>query len=376
MIEVQSLILNLSFPNTLDQVLQIEKTEGKFDVEVLEEAILHGNELIYEWTVSKWVKPDDIIFFMHSKSSIHTIGRLKNELKTMNGAYSQEDAEIISRGLERGIKVYKKYGGKIFAVGRVSETPTETNYAEIGTTPHWKSRISAYVDDSFLLIKPIDLAEFSKFIKLSCGGSITPVFGSAFEQLRDIIKESNDIPAYFAESIAIPIPLRDINAENWIQVSSRFKQRFLYESQFRAFYVDFFLKALGDRKKIYSECACKKQTIRTSFIDNVILFNGYYLPVEVKLAVSAEHDICGQVDKYYNLDDLYLDKKENEKAPINMVYRNNVLVIDTMDIYLYSSKKHEIEKIYSLDEIKDRNDILLFREKLKGLLSRPVQEVR
>lgn len=371
MVEVQSLILNLSFPQTLDQVLETEKKEGKFDVEILEAAILDGNKLIYEWTVSKWVKPDDIIFFMHSKSSKHTIGRLKNELKAMSCAYSTEDVAIINRGLERGLKVYEKYGGKIFAAGRVSEMPTETNLAERNASPHWKSRISAFVDDCFLLNEPIDLAVFGKFIKLSCGGSITPVYGESFEKLKNMIKQSNIIPAYLEESIAMPIPLMEINAENWIAVASRYRQRFLYESQFRAFYVDFFLKTLGDRKKIYSECACKKPSIRTSFIDNVIIFDGYYLPVEVKLAVSAEHDICGQVDKYCNLDDLYLDKKENEKAPIDRVYPTNVLVIDTMDIYLYSSNNHDIEKIYSLDQIRERNDILIFREKLMKALSKP-----
>ncbi len=371
MVEVQSLILNLSFPKTLDQVLEVEKKQGRFDIETLETAIHDGNELVYEWTVAKWIKPDDIIFFMHSKSSNHTIVRLRNELKTMSWAYKPEDVAIIERALERGLKVYEKYGGKIFAAGRVLEMPTVTNYAEMGISPHWKSRISAYVDDCFLLEKPLDLEVFGKFIKLSCGGSITPVYGEYFERLKNMIKADNAIPAYLEESIAMPIPLMKINAENWIEVASRHRQRFLYESQFRAFYVDFFLKSLGDRKKIFSECACKKPTIRTSFIDNVILFNGYYLPVEVKLAVSAEHDICGQVDKYCNLDDLYLDKKENEKAPIDRVYPANVLVIDTMDIYLYSSKERDIQKIFSLDQIRDRSDILLFREKLMKVLARP-----
>ncbi len=50
---------------------------------------------------------------------------------------------------------------------------------------------------------------------------------------------------------------------------------------------------------------------------------------------------------------------------------HNVLVIDTKDIYLYSSIKHDIEKIYSLDQIKEKSDILKFREKLMKALSKP-----
>ena len=88
--EVQSYILNLAFPKELDDVLQRKKEyPGLFDMEVL----LYTDE-VYNWTAPKWVKPGDIVFFMHSKTSILTIRRLKRELKQKMELYNQEDYDI------------------------------------------------------------------------------------------------------------------------------------------------------------------------------------------------------------------------------------------------------------------------------------------
>jgi len=368
MTEVQSLILNLSFPKSLEEVLEIQENIGKFDIEMLEDSIKNQDD-IFEWNVSKWIKPDDIIFFMHSKRSIHTIIRLKNELAREQNRFSAKEIEFINKGLERGREIYDRCGGKIFAIGRVDESPVYHDQKDMDYNPHWKSRIYAYVKDCLWLDNPVDLSQFNTFIKLSCGGSITPVFGKEFEMLKELIARSNTIPDYLTDSMAMSIPLSRMNSENWIQIASKYRHSFMYEIQFRTFYVDYLLKRLGDRKKIYSECACKKKGIRTSFIDNVILFNGYYLPVEIKLAVKTEEDIYGQVEKYCHLEELFLDTKKKQNAPIDKVYKSNVLVIDTSNIFLYSFRTHNMEKICELAEIKEEKDILKVRQELISRLS-------
>ncbi len=368
MIEVQSLILNIAFPKSLDEVLEIQKNVGKYDIEVLIDSV-DNHKLIHSWSVSKWIKPDDIIFFMHSKSSIHTIARLRNELKVSLQYYNAEEISLIETGLERGLELYRLYGGKIFAIGKVDETPMYVDPTELKYNSHWKSRIYAYVENNCLLEKPIDLSEFNSFIKLSCGGSITPVYGKEFEKLKALIATSNEIPSYLDDSVSMPIPLSCINTENWIQVTAKYRNRFLYESQFRTFYVDYFLKVLGDRKKIYRECACKKSEIRTSFIDNIIIFGGLYLPVEVKLSVKAEQDIIRQIDKYCNLDVLYLDSKKEEAGAVERMYQTKVLVIDTTNIYLYSSQQKEMAEVCTLDNIHEIQDILDLRTNLLNILS-------
>ena len=358
MAEVQSVILNLSFPQTLEDVLA-KIRDDVFDIEALVASI--NCNLIHEWTVPKWIKPDDIVFFMHSKSSIHTIVRLRNQLKRECGNYKQSEIELITEGLNRGEDLYSKYGGKIFSYGKVVESP---QYKSDIKGQHWKSRIFAYVDECCILEKPIELSDFSNFIKLSCGGSITPVFGKEFVQLRYLIASRNPISDYLAQSVAMPIPLRDINDSNWIEVTSNYRHRFLYESQFRTFYVDYLLKSLGDQRTIYTECACRKTGNNISYIDNVIRFGGRLLPVEIKLSIESEENIKSQLNKYCNLKYLCLDKKTDKLAPVDMVYSDIVLVIDTFRICIYEKKTQQLNTLISLDDIKDSKDIEMLRSKM------------
>ena len=269
MVEVQSIILNLAFPKSLEELLDLHKTEGRLNIETLIDSM--SNDEIISWSVSKWIKPGDIVFFMHSKSSIHTIIRLKNQLKKNAEQFDKKES-IIRALLSRGENIYNKYGGKIFAIGRVADNPVYIEPYELDYNPHWKSRIYADVEDCVLLDHPIELSEFNSFIKLSCGGSITPVYGKEYEKLKATVAAKNHIPRYLVESIATPMPLSGINSENWIQITQKYRRQFIYESQFRSYYVDYLLKDLGDRRSFYSECACKKASYRTSFIDNVILF--------------------------------------------------------------------------------------------------------
>ena len=175
-VEVQSYILNLSFPTELDDVLHIKQEyPGLFDMEVL----LYTDE-VYNWTAPKWVKPGDIVFFMHSKTSILSIRRLKKELQQKSDHYSEEEYTIISDALQKGEEIYSKYGAKVFMFGRADESPVYLPNDQLDHSPYWKSHVYVNVCDCQLLANPIDLSEFSSFIKLSCGGSITPVFGDEF----------------------------------------------------------------------------------------------------------------------------------------------------------------------------------------------------
>ena len=291
-------------------------------------------------------------------------------MKNDGDQFDEDEKRLIRHGLELGKEIYSQFGGKIYALGKVSGKPKYMDPDELDHASHWKSRIYAYVEDCVLLEQPIALSEFDSFIKLSCGGSITPVYGKEFEMLKATIKSKNPIPKYLENSMAMSIPLSEMNDENWIEIASRYRHQFLYESQFRTFYVDRLLRVLGDRKTFSKECACKKAAQKTSFIDNVILFDGYYLPVEIKLSVASEQNLYGQVEKYCNLTELYLDKDKKKKVPIDRTYNNWVLVIDTYGAYLYSSKKHTMKQLLNLDDIKNRRDILSFRKKLLVMLGR------
>ncbi|MBQ9521601.1 MAG: hypothetical protein IJR72_03415 [Oscillospiraceae bacterium] len=131
--EVQAMILNLSFPKSLEEVLDIQDDSGAFDIDILLSDCLKskiGKPYTTTWTVRKWCKKGDIVFFMHSKSSGVTISRLKNQLNQSSADYTEDDFNTLTTALERGSQLYKEYGGKIFALGQISGTPKYDNVQE------------------------------------------------------------------------------------------------------------------------------------------------------------------------------------------------------------------------------------------------------
>lgn len=361
-LSVQAFINNFSFPTSLEE-LRDYINEGVYDLEVL-----LGNEET-SWTVPKWTKPGDIVFFMHARTAIQKISALSTELEKEKDKMSGNEYGIMSSWLMRARALYSVYGGKIFAIGRVKgkaaimDSPNDKD-----DISHWKSKLYADIDSIILLENPVDLSEFKGFITLCQGGAITPVLGKDFEELRSLIGLRNYLPRYVRESISIPIPLRKINRHNWIKVAGEYRMSFFLEIQFRTFYVDYLLPMLGDRKRIYRECRCCKSTNPDSYVDNIILFNGKYLPVEVKLNINTDPHLKTQVNKYCNVDECYLKPKDVEYIDYKSMYESNVLIIDTNNIYLYDAKKDDITTLYDLSRLKNTEDIMTIRHQITDRL--------
>lgn len=111
------------------------------------------------------------------------------------------------------------------------------------------------------------------------------------------------------------------------------------------------------------ECPCIKQGRKPSFVDNVIVLDGKYLPVEVKLNINAEKDLVGQLRKYCALDALKLDNK-GRLAPLDKLFNRGVLTIDTNAVYWYSDLNQSIRQIWTLDSVSNKQDILDLREQI------------
>ncbi|MBR3570153.1 MAG: hypothetical protein IKN96_05055 [Oscillibacter sp.] len=367
--EVQAVINNISFPKTLEEVFFFETVHGCFNVE----DILFDAEdgIDTTWTMPKWCKIGDIVFFYHAKTANVTISRLKGALRRSKDEYNSDDYAILSSALERALELYQQYGGKIFAVGKVCDNPyyQRDDDSDVDSDDdsdvelHWKSKIYARIDGLYCLKEPIDLSEFKAFIALSTGGAITPVFGKEFDMLKALIMSKNAVPRYLEESVAMPIPLAKITGDNWIQVASQYRRSFFLEKQFRAYYVDYLLESLGDRKGFFVECPCIKRGRKESFADNVIILDGKYLPVEVKLNIHAEKDLVGQLRKYCALDALKLDKN-GRFAPPDKLFNQGVLTIDTDAVYWYSDANQSVRQICALDSISAKQDILALQEQV------------
>ena len=364
--EVQAIILNIAFPKSLEEVLDIQNDHGYFDIEAL---LMDSEEKRMEaWTAPKWSKIGDIVFFMHSKSSGATIARLKNSLKHQSRDYTTDDFNTLTSALERASDLYGKYGGKIFALGQVSGNPYQQRQ-EHDYMIHWKSRIYANVNDFYCLEFPVDRSDFNDFIQISSRSAITPVFGKEFEALKSLIMSKNAVPRYLEESVSMPIPLSKITGDNWIQVASQYRRSFFLEIQFRTYYVDYLLESLGDRKGFFKECACIKGGQKASFVDNVMVIGGKYLPVEVKLNIDTEKDLTGQLRKYCALDALVLDAKKQRFAALEKVYGDGMLVIDTNGAYWYDHAEQSVNPICSLDDISTQQDISNLREAILSLMA-------
>ena len=356
-------INNISFPKSLVELKETYiDTNGMFDIEDL----ITSQET--SWTAPRWAMAGDICFFMHAKSARITISALKTELVNRRTAYSESDYQELLCWLERGKELYNKYGGKIFAVARVIDSPEEDR--DDDRIIHWKAPLYAEMGDIWLLKEPVDISVFKKYVTLSSRGAITPIYGDEYINLRKLILDKNqNTPNYLLTSIAADADTSRINRENWIHIASEYRHSFIYEKQLRYYYVDYFLSAIGDIKTIYSECKCFKQGVTdASRVDNIIRFHGRYLPVEVKLSFPNDSSLITQVKKYCNDDAVFLDKYEKRGVRKELLYNNHVLLIDRDLVCLYDDRTGGISNLYCFDDLKSRFDIDVFREKLANVL--------
>lgn len=357
---VQAFINSIAFPKTLEDVLFFMRDIHAFN---LEEVISVSQT---EWSVPRWCKKGDIVLFMHTVTSDQTIRRLRVALRRTYGDYTEAEKKYIEEGLDRGQSLYDEYGGKIVAIGVVSG-----NIRKYDGDNHSFAEISHV----FPLKRPVSYAEFKNVQKLSTAGAITPVYGEKYEFIKCLIEQDTPLPHFILKSKSEPIRENMVNKNNWIEVAQNYRFHYTLESQFRAAFVDYLLKALADKHKIYEECFTVKSTGEKGFIDNVISFAGNYLPVEVKLDVNLEADLNGQVRKYCDVDSLLLDKTKDLYAPLSEIYPGRVLIVDTFRVYMYYYEEDEYQEIFDLWDLSDIDDVEKLRkiilEKLGQIIALP-----
>lgn len=361
---VPAYISNISAPKTSEQLFNFMNNRGGYDVEA---------PFRYEsvdWTAPKWATKGTIIFYMHAAHANQSLNAVRRQLRENKQDYSQNEYDNAMAFIQYGQELHRKLGGRIFAVARVLDRPSY--WADNPGDPHyWKSRMYARVGDFYILEKPLGIEEFRSFITVARQSSITPIVGNDFERLRELIISKNDIvPDYLRDAVAASETLSKIDRSNWLEKSSKYRSCFFLEIQFRKYFVDYFLSSLGDRKTIMREARVQKNGMNDSFVDNIILFRGKYLPVEVKININAEANIVHQLEKYCECDVIYRDSGVNKKIEQGNIYRDHVLVIDTTAVYLYDDRDKSLNEIYKLDSVKDVKDIQYIREKLIATVSR------
>ena len=361
-ITVPAYISNISAPKTPEQLFNFMYNREGYDVE----APFRFDSI--DWTAPKWATKGAIVFYMHAAHANQSLNAVKKQLKENKQNYPQNEYENAMAFIQYGKELHRKLGGRIFAVARVLDRPSY--WSDDPNDPHyWKSRIYARVGDFCILENPVGIEEFRSSITIARQSSITPVVGNDFELIRKlIIAKNGDVPEYLRDAVVSSETLSRINKDNWLEKSSEYRSSFYLEIQFRKYYVDYFLSVLGDRKTIIREARVRKKGMNDSFVDNIILFGGKYLPVEVKINIHAETNLARQLEKYCNCDDVYRDSGVTEEIDQSRIYRNNVLVFDTEAVYLYDDRFKVLSEVYKLDEVKDIRDIQYIREKISTLL--------
>lgn len=345
---VNAHINNISFPKTIEQLEDFIYEHGCYNVEDVINEAADGYTV---WTVPRSSVVGDIVLYFHAKTAIQWIRKLETATNTLNPKL--HDKELLFEWLQRARSLYSLYGGKIFAIGRVSSRPER----EDDVTPyHWSGRVYADVKDLHLLEKPIDISEFNSFIFVSRQSSITPLPSKEFEELKSLIKAKNpNVPIWFLESKIGDNMLSKVNNNNFLEITNSYRKRFPLEINFRSYYVDYFLKALSG-KNVYRECRCHTQKTPLARVDNIFEFAGKNFLLEVKLNISLEKDLISQLNQYICAE--YICLSDDPNTDITDFEKEFMFVIDVYSIYKYDLKIQRLTKMFDLDEIKSKTDII------------------
>lgn len=345
---VSAHINNISFPKSINELETFIYQNKRYNVE----DIINESENGYViWTVPRSSAIDDIVLFFHAKTAIQWSRKLETAAKNIDDETHNKD--LIFEWLKRARTLYSKYGGKIFAIGRIDSPPEYDNSDDY--PHHWSGRIYAKVCDICLLNVPIDISEFNSFILVSRQSAITQLPSKEYEKLKNIIVSKNRyVPDYFLNDKIGDDALFKTNIDNFLTINRARRKRFLLEADFRSYYVDYFLKVLSG-KKCYRECQCFSPSTPFARVDNIIEFCGKKILFEVKLNIELEKDLISQLNQYVYADYVILADGRNQKE--YDFEKNYMFVIDMYSVYKYITAERRIIKIFDLDDLKDAVDI-------------------
>ena len=346
---VNAHINNISFPKTIEQLEDFIYEHGCYNVE---DVINETSNGYVNWTVPRSSVVGDIVLYFHSKTAIQWIRKLETATKNLNPL--SHDKKLLTEWLQRARMLYSLYGGKIFAIGRISSRPEREDDVN---SYHWSGRVYADIKDLYLLETPIDISEFNSFIFISRQSAITPLPSKEFETLKSLIMDKNpNTPIWFFESKIGNNQLSKVNNNNFLEITNSCRKRFPLEINFRSYYVDYFLKTLSG-KNVYRECQCYTVKTPLARVDNVFEFCGKKILLEVKLNISLENNLISQLNQYICAE--YICLSNNQLHSTTDFEKEFMFVMDVYAMYRYDVKNKNLTKLFDLDEIKTKDDIIV-----------------
>lgn len=355
--KVQSYILNISAIKSIEELKEMADNNLMHTVE----HILIGEDP--RWcTAPKWISKGDIVFFYHAKTAKQDNTRLRRFIMKNPEEFKGSMKNKLLKYLDYCDEIYRKFGGKIFAVGKVKEDFVIYSKSDL-EHPHFRSRIFAPIGDIKKLEYPVPSNQFEDFCPIRRQTGVTAVLGNDFMKIKRLVLSYNDVP-YLNECKSMSIPVKDIKNGNWIMAANENGRKYLCEEQFRKYYVDYFLTNISD-ENILSEVTCVKEGKASGRADNCIKIDGDYFFVEVKLNVFSEKNIFSQLKQYCDTDSF----RNGNKIINENICTNLVFVIDCNALYLFDSDDEEncLHEIIKLNEIKCPADMRKLRTDLSEM---------
>lgn len=171
-------ITNFQSPVELDDLIDCFESGGVTNLNMILDRKQHAR---IEWTVDKNATAGDTAYFMCAKTSADHMGHLCALLRKLEDA----DAELLAYA-EAQRKQYRDKAGQIIAVGRVADGPFST-FDSGWNASYWRSPWYARIDNIRILDRPVSIAEFRDFIKVSRTGAITKLTNEQNETLKKLI---------------------------------------------------------------------------------------------------------------------------------------------------------------------------------------------
>ncbi len=325
---VQSCITTISFPETIDEMLDMVEKNQHFadwtaDIDLLLDFKPDCN---IRWSSPTWLTQDDILFFYYTKGSRRRIIKLLQEVRR---DYGQES--YLAQFLEYELEAAEFYSGTIFACAEVSGL-TEYSDSELC---HFNHKFFAPLGEVDVFDKPLAYEKFTESITIS-QRTITLIYGQQFDRLRSFLSSPNILPD-FLKNAQLRDGLRDVNKNNWFLISCHPSTRFIYEAQIRTYLIDYLLNEIKDKgTSLLEECECYRGRKRTGKVDYYIKLDGKWIPVEAKLNVLAEKDILSQIAKYTRIDFFKPTIGQHRGKAFETTKLSMCIIVDQSGIYIVS----------------------------------------
>lgn len=318
---VQAAISVIGFPATQEELegfLEVDEKSGKVlggatDLDLVLDFERHQ---YITWTAPRWMTQGDLLLLYHTKNARQKVNTLLAEAEgrlrelSRRGQWRiwgrgererQRLAELVAL-LKGAAASSDRYSGTIFACAEISAPP---GYEGQEVERHFAGRSFAPLGRVHIFEDPLPADQFVEYAKIGQGTANTALYERQFEGIKRQLRERNALPAFLSNARIGGTTFRDVNKDNWPDVSCSANARFINEEQLRSYLLDFLLEELRDEQTpLLRECKCLRGGKKTGFADYFVTVGGAWVPVEAKLNVlsTPERKLLDQVAKYVGID--------------------------------------------------------------------------